>query len=62
MISLDHVDVPNDMLVWPAFHNGVAAGLRIIPGISQVEHTSVVTLKQKGMALTEPLERTVSTR
>ena len=38
MISLDHVDAPNDMLVWPAFHNGVAAGLRIIPGISQVEY------------------------
>ena len=35
-MGLEHVDAPADMRVWPEFHNGVAAGLRIAPGISQV--------------------------
>ncbi|CAB3997180.1 Anaphase-promoting complex subunit 1 [Paramuricea clavata] len=40
------------MLVWPAFHNGVAAGLRIIPGISQIDSTWIVYQRPKDNQLT----------
>lgn len=29
VIEISHIDVPQNMNVWPLFHNGVAAGLRI---------------------------------
>ena len=35
-VGLEHVETPVDMKLWPQFHNGVAAGLRIAQGISQV--------------------------
>ena len=35
-VGLEHVDKPADMSTWAEFHNGVAAGLKIAPGISQV--------------------------
>ena len=35
-VGLEHVETPVDMKMWPLFHNGVAAGLRIAQGISQV--------------------------
>ena len=35
-VGLDHIDKPADMSVWAEFHNGVAAGLKIAPGMSQV--------------------------
>lgn len=35
-VSLDNIDTPANMTDWPEFHNGVAAGLKIIPGISTV--------------------------
>ncbi|UXI17364.1 hypothetical protein NH340_JMT03307 [Sarcoptes scabiei] len=28
-INLNHIDIPPNMNIWPLFHNGVAAGLRI---------------------------------
>ena len=35
-VGLERVETPVDMKMWPQFHNGVAAGLRIAQGISQV--------------------------
>ena len=35
-VGLEHVETPADMKMWPQFHNGVATGLRIAHGISQV--------------------------
>lgn len=35
-VGLDHVEKPARMVEWAEFHNGVAAGLRIAPGISKV--------------------------
>lgn len=35
-VGLEHVETPADMKMWPQFHNGVATGLRIAQGISQV--------------------------
>ena len=35
-VGLEHVETPADMKMWPLFHNGVATGLRIAQGISQV--------------------------
>ena len=35
-VGLEHVEAPADMKIWPQFHNGVAAGLRIAQGISSV--------------------------
>ena len=36
-IKLDQTDNRlKDMTDWPEFHNGVAAGLKIAPGISKV--------------------------
>ncbi|XP_046858377.1 anaphase-promoting complex subunit 1-like isoform X2 [Xenia sp. Carnegie-2017] len=52
VVSLDHIDVPTDMMVWPAFHNGVAAGLRIVPGISQIDSTWIVYHRPKDCQLT----------
>ncbi len=37
-VGLDHIDKPADMSVWAEFHNGVAAGLKIAPGMSQVSY------------------------
>ncbi|EDO40201.1 predicted protein [Nematostella vectensis] len=47
VVGLDHVDCPADMRVWPQFHNGVAAGLKIAPGISQIDSTWIVYNKPK---------------
>ncbi|XP_033102759.1 anaphase-promoting complex subunit 1-like [Anneissia japonica] len=38
-INFSHIDVPTNMEAWPSFHNGVAAGLKIAPGASQVDST-----------------------
>ena len=35
------------MEVWPVFHNMVAAGLRIMPGLADVSNTTFVTLPLK---------------
>ena len=40
MVGLDHVDKPADMVWWAEFHNGVAAGLRIVPGNTRVSKPS----------------------
>ena len=39
-ISLDETEMPADQLIWPRFHNGVAAGLRIVrPGHANLSTT-----------------------
>ena len=38
-VGLDHIDKPADMSMWAEFHNGVAAGLKIDPDISQVSES-----------------------
>ena len=35
-IAFEHISVPDNMMHWPTFHNGVAAGLRITPQLSKV--------------------------
>ncbi|XP_065660654.1 anaphase-promoting complex subunit 1 isoform X4 [Hydra vulgaris] len=37
----------NALLLWPSFHNGVAAGLKIAPGVSQVDSTWILFNKLK---------------
>ncbi len=31
VVPLDMATQPTDLLEWPQFHNGVAAGLRLVP-------------------------------
>ncbi|XP_044177050.1 anaphase-promoting complex subunit 1-like isoform X2 [Acropora millepora] len=52
-VGLEHVETPVDMKMWPLFHNGVAAGLRIAQGISQVDSTWIVYNKPRNSQLTE---------
>ncbi|XP_057330298.1 anaphase-promoting complex subunit 1 [Microplitis mediator] len=46
-IELCHIDVPPNMNLWPLFHNGVAAGLRIHPDASDIDSTWIVYNKQQ---------------
>ncbi|XP_034943915.1 anaphase-promoting complex subunit 1 [Chelonus insularis] len=46
-IELGHIDVPPNMNLWPLFHNGVAAGLRIHPDASDIDSTWIVYNKQQ---------------
>ncbi|KAJ7330710.1 Anaphase-promoting complex subunit 1 [Desmophyllum pertusum] len=52
-VGLEHVETPADMKTWPLFHNGVATGLRIAQGISQIDSTWIVYNKPKNNQLTE---------
>ncbi|KAL9954101.1 hypothetical protein ACROYT_G041596 [Oculina patagonica] len=52
-VGLEHVETPADMKMWPQFHNGVATGLRIAQGISQIDSTWIVYNKPKNNQLTE---------
>ncbi|XP_033629947.1 anaphase-promoting complex subunit 1-like [Asterias rubens] len=51
-ISFLHIDVPANMNAWPLFHNGVAAGLKIAPGCSQIDSTWIVYNRPAGAELT----------
>ncbi|XP_076758476.1 anaphase promoting complex subunit 1 [Xylocopa sonorina] len=46
-VELAHIDVPSNMNLWPLFHNGVAAGLRIRPDASNIDSTWIVYNKQQ---------------
>nr|XP_033324577.1 anaphase-promoting complex subunit 1 [Megalopta genalis] len=46
-VELAHIDVPPNMNLWPLFHNGVAAGLRIHPNASNINSTWIVYNKQQ---------------
>ena len=47
-------DVVSDMNLWPLFHNGVAAGLRIIPTASDIDSSWIVFNKPKVKSLESP--------
>ena len=46
-IELAHIDVPPNMNLWPLFHNGVAAGLKIHPNATNIDSTWIVYNKQQ---------------
>lgn len=47
IVELSHIDVPPNMNLWPSFHNGVAAGLRIHPEASNIDSTWIVYNKNQ---------------
>ncbi|XP_075233032.1 anaphase promoting complex subunit 1 isoform X2 [Lycorma delicatula] len=47
-VDLSHIEVVPNMNLWPLFHNGVAAGLRISPNASNIDSTWIVYNKPKG--------------
>lgn len=46
-VDLSHIDVAPNMNLWPLFHNGVAAGLRISPYASDIFSTWILYNKPK---------------
>ncbi|XP_076035625.1 anaphase promoting complex subunit 1 isoform X2 [Oratosquilla oratoria] len=47
-IDLSNIEVPPNMNMWPSFHNGVAAGLKIAPNCGEIDSTWIVYNKPKG--------------
>lgn len=47
-IDLQQIEVPQNMSLWPTFHNGVAAGLQLTPDCRDVDSTWIVYNKPKG--------------
>ncbi|XP_055843307.1 anaphase-promoting complex subunit 1 [Episyrphus balteatus] len=47
-IEMQQIEFPANMNLWPSFHNGVAAGLRISPNAKDVDSTWIVYNKPKG--------------
>jgi anaphase-promoting complex subunit 1 len=47
-VDLSHIEVVPNMNLWPLFHNGVAAGLRIAPNASNIDSNWIVFNKPKG--------------
>lgn len=47
-MELAHIDVPPNMNLWPLFHNGVAAGLRIHPESSNINSAWIVYNRPQG--------------
>ncbi|KAK9511917.1 hypothetical protein O3M35_000478 [Rhynocoris fuscipes] len=46
-VELTHIEVVPNMNLWPLFHNGVAAGLRISPHAKDIESTWIIFNKPK---------------
>lgn len=46
-VDLSHIEVVPNMNLWPLFHNGVAAGLRIAPNASNINSNWIVFNKPK---------------
>jgi len=46
-VDLSHIEVVPNMNLWPLFHNGVAAGLRIAPNASNIDSNWIVFNKPK---------------
>lgn len=46
-VDLSHIEVVPNMNLWPLFHNGVAAGLRISPNAANIDSTWIVYNKPK---------------
>ncbi|CAN8007085.1 unnamed protein product [Ixodes pacificus] len=53
MVDMSHIEVPPNMNVWPLFHNGVAAGLRVCPGAEEVDSSWIVYNRPRGTAATD---------
>ncbi|XP_053692901.1 anaphase-promoting complex subunit 1 [Sabethes cyaneus] len=49
-IEIQQLEVPPNMNLWPAFHNGVAAGLRICSDTPDIDSTWITYNKPKGAA------------
>ncbi|XP_036221809.2 anaphase-promoting complex subunit 1 isoform X2 [Bactrocera oleae] len=47
-IEMQQIELPPNMSLWPSFHNGVAAGLKISPNARDVDSTWIVYNKPKG--------------
>uniref|UniRef100_A0A182PT72 Uncharacterized protein n=1 Tax=Anopheles epiroticus TaxID=199890 RepID=A0A182PT72_9DIPT len=47
-IEIQQIEVPANMSLWPAFHNGVAAGLRICPDTPHITSTWITNNRQGG--------------
>uniref|UniRef100_A0A182MRE7 Uncharacterized protein n=1 Tax=Anopheles culicifacies TaxID=139723 RepID=A0A182MRE7_9DIPT len=45
-IEIQQIEVPANMSLWPAFHNGVAAGLRICPDTPHLTSTWIANNRQ----------------
>ncbi|XP_077546516.1 anaphase promoting complex subunit 1 [Haemaphysalis longicornis] len=52
-VEMSHIDVPPNMNVWPLFHNGVAAGLRVCPGASDVDSSWITYNKPRASTATD---------
>lgn len=52
-VDMSHIEVPPNMNVWPLFHNGVAAGLRICPDVDEVDSSWIVYNRPRGTAATD---------
>ncbi|XP_004520043.1 anaphase-promoting complex subunit 1 [Ceratitis capitata] len=46
-IEMQQIELPANMSLWPSFHNGVAAGLKISPNARDVDSTWIVYNKPK---------------
>lgn len=46
-IELQQIELPQNMSMWPLFHNGVAAGLQLTPDCKDVDSTWIVYNKPK---------------
>lgn len=46
-VDLTHIDVVPNMNLWPLFHNGVAAGLRIAPSATNIDTAWIIFNKPK---------------
>ncbi|XP_054087608.1 anaphase-promoting complex subunit 1 [Zeugodacus cucurbitae] len=47
-VEMQQIELPPNMSLWPSFHNGVAAGLKISPNARDVDSTWIVYNKPKG--------------
>ncbi|CAL4136333.1 unnamed protein product [Meganyctiphanes norvegica] len=47
-VDLSNIEVPPNMDMWPHFHNGVAAGLKITSNCGEIDSTWIVYNKPKG--------------
>lgn len=47
-IEIQQIEIPANMNMWPLFHNGVAAGLRITAEAKDIDSTWIVYNKPKG--------------
>ncbi|XP_065086104.1 anaphase-promoting complex subunit 1-like [Ochlerotatus camptorhynchus] len=49
-IEIQQLEVPPNMNLWPTFHNGVAAGLRICSDTPEIDSTWITYNKPKGVS------------